>query len=199
MPAESSIEVAFLRSVNAFIQQNQIPIIPRKCKFKKYWLEVTLEDLSKICGHRYKVPKVPIGRENQSPGRRAKSQESALPSNPQFSPEEIESIRVKEGRLSVEMEEQKRNYLDQSSGKSDTREVEVIEALYGAGESWVDATEGVRHQLATHGGVIIAETPSLHVADPVYGQKKELRIRYRKGGEELHVTVPEHGSVNLGE
>lgn len=77
--------------------------------------------------------------------------------------------------------------------------VEIIEALYGAGESWADATKGVRNQIDTHGGVIVAETPTLHVADPAYGKPKELRIRYRIGGEEMNLTIPEHSSANLGE
>jgi hypothetical protein len=77
--------------------------------------------------------------------------------------------------------------------------VEVIEALYGAGEFWVDATKGVRHQLGTHGGVVIAETATLHVADPAFGEPKELRIRYKNRGKELRVAIPEHGYLTLGE
>jgi hypothetical protein len=113
MPPGSSIEI-YYRSLNAFIDFNGSKPNSSGLKIKEVWLEVELEDGTKIVGRKYKIPSLSeVLKENRR--IKAKKESEAL-RNPEFTQEEMEAIRLKEGKIAEEMEIQKQEYLLRLAG-----------------------------------------------------------------------------------
>ncbi|HEX5445361.1 MAG TPA: hypothetical protein VFW87_16165, partial [Pirellulales bacterium] len=67
----------------------------------------------------------------------------------------------------------------------DQPDFEIIEAAWGAGEKWIDVTEGVRGLVRDHRLMMIVWSDLFgKPADPAPGVGKKLRIRYRSRGKE---------------
>lgn len=69
---------------------------------------------------------------------------------------------------------------------------EILEAQWGAGEKWVDVTEGLRKRVINHRLMMIVWAGEFgSPSDPAPGVAKNLRIQYRVHGRSFTVEYPE--------
>lgn len=76
-------------------------------------------------------------------------------------------------------------------------EIEVVKAVYGAGDATIDVTEGVKSKAIHVPGTLflVPVSNAFFGQDPAKGQSKKLELTYRQDGVEKKVSAGELGSV----
>ena len=88
--------------------------------------------------------------------------------------------------------------LSQASSAPAEPDFEILEAQWGAGEKWVDVSEGVRKLVKDHRLLMMVWLDKLgSPEDPAPGVAKNLRIRYRSRGQVYTAEYPEYFFVSL--
>ena len=74
--------------------------------------------------------------------------------------------------------------------------LEIVSAQYGAGGTWIDVAARLTPLVRDGGLVATVDVPTLG-ADPVPGVVKQLRVRYRSGGQENEAVVSDGETLRI--
>ncbi len=136
MPGESSIEISFLYSINAFIDYNQLPEKFRNNRVNKLWLRVELEDGTRIDGQKYRIPN-PKWRRDLIPDEETKKFSKGIAAELHESPK----LNILEARYGAEMSwidvtENVRNQVRSNAGRvwAKTGILGVKDPIFGMGK-----------------------------------------------------------------
>jgi hypothetical protein len=75
------------------------------------------------------------------------------------------------------------------------QKVEVLKAVYGVEGNWKDVTEKVQSLLSN--GSSTVEATNDNFGDPVEGEQKTLKIKYKFEGKELEKSAEENAAIQL--